>query len=73
MTSDSGVVVWELLKQGNGISMLPDALCDPEPSLEKVLPSLPSFEFPIWLVAHRELQTSRRDQDRLRSACSRTG
>jgi DNA-binding transcriptional LysR family regulator len=60
MTSDSGVVVWELLKRGNGISMLPEALCDPEPGIEKVLPSLPSFEFPIWLVAHRELQTSRR-------------
>ena len=40
--------------------MLPEVLCDPEPNLERVLPSLPSFEFPIWLVAHRELQTSKR-------------
>lgn len=60
MTSDSGVVVWELLKAGYGISMLPEALCEAEPDLEKVLPSLPSLEFPIWLVAHRELQTSKR-------------
>lgn len=60
MTSDSGVVVWELLKAGYGISMLPEVLCEPEPKLEKVLPSLPSLEFPIWLVAHRELQTSKR-------------
>ena len=58
--SDSGVVVWELLKAGYGISMMPEVLCEPEPSLEKVLPSLPSLEFPVWLVAHRELQTSRR-------------
>lgn len=60
MGSDSGVVVWEMLKAGYGISMLPEALCEPEPCLEKVLPSLPSIEFPIWLVTHRELQTSKR-------------
>ncbi len=60
ITSDSGVVVWELVKAGYGISMLPEALCEPEPGVEKVLPSLPSLEFPIWLVAHRELQTSKR-------------
>ena len=60
MMSDSGVVVWELMKAGYGISMLPEALCDPEEDLERVLPSLPSLQFPIWLVAHRELQTSKR-------------
>lgn len=60
MNSQNGVVVWELLKSGFGISMLPEILCDAEPSVEKVLPSLPSLEFPIWLVTHRELQTSRR-------------
>ena len=60
MTSASGVVVWELVKAGYGISMLPEALCDTEPSLEKVLPGFPSLQFPIWLVAHRELQTSKR-------------
>lgn len=58
--SDSGVVVWEFLKAGYGISMLPEVLCEPEPNLEKVLASLPSLEFPIWLVAHRELRTSKK-------------
>ena len=60
MNSQSGVVVWELLKLGFGVSMLPEILCEAEPGVEKVLPSLPSLEFPIWLVSHRELQTSRR-------------
>ncbi len=60
ITSDSGVVVWEMLKAGYGVSVLPEALCDPEPDLEKVLPDLPSLQFPVWLVTHRELQTSRR-------------
>ncbi len=60
MSSASGVVAWELLKAGFGISMQPESLGDAEPSVEKVLPEFPSLEFPIWLVTHRELQTSRR-------------
>lgn len=60
MNSENGVVVWELLKSGFGIAMLPEILCEAEPGVEKVLPILPFLEFPIWLVTHRELQTSRR-------------
>ncbi|MCV3271286.1 LysR family transcriptional regulator [Roseobacter sinensis] len=60
MSSESGVVVWQLLRADLGLSVLPDALCDPDPSLERVLPELPPFQFPIWLVTHRELQTSKR-------------
>ncbi|MEL6958737.1 MAG: LysR family transcriptional regulator [Pseudomonadota bacterium] len=60
MSSGSGVVAWELLKAGYGISMQPENLGEAEPGVEKVLPDFPSLEFPIWLVTHRELQTSRR-------------
>lgn len=60
MSSESGVVAWELVKAGYGVSMQPEVIGDAEPSVEKVLPDFPSLEFPIWLVTHRELQTSRR-------------
>ncbi|WP_299951657.1 hypothetical protein [uncultured Ruegeria sp.] len=40
--------------------MQPETLGEAEPGIEKVLPDFPSLEFPIWLVTHRELQTSRR-------------
>ncbi|MEM7686134.1 MAG: LysR family transcriptional regulator [Pseudomonadota bacterium] len=60
MNSQNGVVVWELLKAGFGISMLPEVLCDAQAGVEKVLPDLPPLQFPIWLVTHRELQTSPR-------------
>lgn len=58
--SDSSVVVWEYVKAGYGISMLPEALCGTEPTLEEVLPGLAPIEVPVWLVAHRELRTSKR-------------
>jgi DNA-binding transcriptional LysR family regulator len=60
MSSASGVVAWELVKAGFGVAMLPEALGDAEAGVERVLPSLPSLEFSIWLVTHRELQTSPR-------------
>ena len=60
VTSDSGVVISGCLKAGYGLSLLPVALCDPEPGLERVLPDLPTPQIPIWLVTHRELQTSKR-------------
>jgi DNA-binding transcriptional LysR family regulator len=60
MSSASGVIAWELVKAGFGVAMQPEVIGDAEPSTERVLPGLPSLEFPIWLVTHRELQTSRR-------------
>ena len=60
MSSENGVVAWELVKAGYGVSMQPEVLGDAEPGIEKALDTFPSLEFPIWLVTHRELQTSRR-------------
>ena len=60
MSSENGVVAWELVKAGYGVAMQPDVLGQSEPGVEKVLPEMPSVQFPIWLVTHRELQTSRR-------------
>ncbi len=60
ISAANGVVTWEMVKAGYGVSMLPEVLCEAEPGIEKVLPSLPSLQFPVWLVTHRELKTSRR-------------
>lgn len=60
MRSASGVVAWELVRAGFGVAMQPEVLGDGDPGVEKVLPDFPSLEFPIWLVTHKELQTSRR-------------
>jgi len=60
MTSDSFVAIWELVKAGHGIAMLPEVLGETTAGIEKVLPSLPSLTFPVWLVTHRELRTNRR-------------
>ncbi len=60
ISPQSATVTWQLVKEGYGISMLPDPLCRNTPGMEEVLPGLPIQYVPVWLVTHRELRTSRR-------------
>ncbi|WP_089231730.1 LysR family transcriptional regulator [Tropicimonas sediminicola] len=54
------VVHWQLIRQGAAIGVVPTALGEADPAVARVLPDLPPITFPIWLVAHRDLATSRR-------------
>ncbi len=58
--SESGVVGWELVKHGLGIGIMAEEIAALTPGIERVLPDLPPFTFPIWLTTHRELRSSRR-------------
>lgn len=60
ISSENGVVLWELLNAGYGMTFMPELLGETTPGVEKVVAGMPSLEFPIWLVTHRELKTSRR-------------
>lgn len=60
MSTENGIVAWELMKAGYGFAMQPDALAHADPGVEQVLPELPSDHFPVWLVTHRELRNSRK-------------
>jgi DNA-binding transcriptional LysR family regulator len=54
------LVLWELVKQGLGIGVVIDEVGDAEPLVERVLPAMSPIPIPMWLVAHREVKTSRR-------------
>ncbi|MEO8242111.1 MAG: LysR family transcriptional regulator [bacterium] len=58
--TENYLVMWELVKQGLGIGVLDGTIGDAEPKVRRVLPDLEPLIFPMWLVAHRELNTSRR-------------
>jgi DNA-binding transcriptional LysR family regulator len=58
--SQNGIVAWELVKQGFGIMIMADEVAALTPGIERILPQMEPVEFPIWLVTHRELHTSRR-------------
>ncbi len=60
LLTESYLVMWELVRQGAAIGILDAYIGDADPIVERVLPDLEPLVFPIWLVAHRELTTSRR-------------
>lgn len=58
--TENYLVMWEMVKHGLGIGILDGNIGDAEPLVRRALPDFEPLIFPIWLVAHRELNTSRR-------------
>ncbi|KQB96987.1 LysR family transcriptional regulator [Loktanella sp. 1ANDIMAR09] len=59
-TSDNGFVMMEMMRAGLGITVLPDDIWPLGEKVERVLTQVAPINFPVWLVTHRELNTSRR-------------
>lgn len=58
-TTDSALALWELVKQGLGVTIMTETLGNTTPGVEAILPEI-TFPYPFWLVTHRELHTSKR-------------
>ncbi len=58
--TENYLVMWEMVKHGLGIGVMDSAIGDAEPRVRRVLLDLEPIVFPLWLVAHREVNTSRR-------------
>ncbi|WP_298844082.1 LysR family transcriptional regulator [uncultured Roseobacter sp.] len=58
--SASGIVAWELVRQGFGVTIMSEDVGAMTPEVVPVLPEMDPVTFPTWLVTHRELHTSRR-------------
>jgi DNA-binding transcriptional LysR family regulator len=57
---DHTVAHWALVQQGLGIGAMMEEIAHDTPGVVRVLDDLPPIRFPVWLVTHRELRTSRR-------------
>jgi len=57
--AESHLLQWELAKNGVGIVTALEMIGDADPAMERVLPDF-MMVHTMWLVAHRELKTSRR-------------
>ncbi|MQY42462.1 LysR family transcriptional regulator [Epibacterium sp. SM1969] len=58
--SNSGLVGWEMVRQGFGIAVMASEAGDHTPGMVRLLPEMEVIEFPVWLTTHRELHTSRK-------------
>lgn len=55
------IVHWELVRAGAAMGIVPEAVGDADPRVERVLPELIApMIAPVWLTTHREVNTSRR-------------
>lgn len=54
------LVHWALARAGVGIGMTITEMGDADPEMVRAFPDMPAVPFPVWLVAPRELKTSRR-------------
>lgn len=58
--TENYLVMWEMVKCGLGIGIQDGVIGDAEPLVRRALPDLKPLVFSMWLVAHREVNTSRR-------------
>jgi DNA-binding transcriptional LysR family regulator len=57
--AENSVAHWSLVREGLGIGAMMEEIALCTPGVVRVLDELPPVRFPIWLVSHRELRTSR--------------
>jgi DNA-binding transcriptional LysR family regulator len=57
--SNSQLVEWEIARKGHAVAIMNDRIAAKFPEFQPVLTEIDPFTLPVWLVAHRELQTSR--------------
>jgi DNA-binding transcriptional LysR family regulator len=60
IVSENGVAMWEMVRRGLGIGVMLREIAERTAGIAQVMPQLPGWPVPIWLVTHRELRTSRR-------------
>lgn len=60
LISENSNAVWEMIKLGLGICVMMDDIAEHKTDIVRILADVEPVTFPIWLVTHRELHTSRR-------------
>lgn len=60
LRSANHLVQWRMVCAGLGVGVMVDTVGDVEPLVRPAAPWFAPFTYDVWLVAHRELRTSRR-------------
>lgn len=60
VVSENLLVQWELTKLGGCIGIMMEQVGEAEPAVTRVFTDDKSIEFPVWLVAHKQLKSSKR-------------
>jgi DNA-binding transcriptional LysR family regulator len=58
--TDDLIAVWQAVRAGLGIGFVSEHMVRTDPAVIPVLPKLRIEPYPVWLVVHKELRTSKR-------------
>ncbi|MGQ7847360.1 LysR family transcriptional regulator [Granulosicoccus sp. 3-233] len=57
---ENHLVQWQMVRQGVALGLMMEVIGDKDPQMIRVLPDTEAITFPIWLVAHQQLKSSKR-------------
>jgi len=60
MCCETGLVAWEFVRAGHGIALMSEELARLSPEVVPLFEDDPALTYPVWLVTHSELHSSRR-------------
>ena len=60
LVSENSVVVWEMAQRGLGVCVMMNEIAARATTVVALFPDLAPINVPVWLVAHREVRSSRR-------------
>jgi len=60
MPTTSALVAYEMVREGLGVGIVAENVARNDPQMKRIWPHVPAFDFPVWLVTHRELHTSKK-------------
>lgn len=60
IVSESHLTQWAHVRAGAGVGVMTLRVGDADPSVRRLLADMQPLRFPVWLVTHRDLRTSRR-------------
>ncbi|APX12747.1 LysR family transcriptional regulator [Tateyamaria omphalii] len=58
--STSGITTWEMMRKGFGLFPMSDHIAEQFDDALRLLDGVTDLTFPVWLVTHRDLHTSKR-------------
>lgn len=60
LMADSSVAIWEMVKRGMGVTAMLREIAEQTPEMVNLMPEMTPISVPVWLVTHKELQSSPR-------------
>lgn len=58
--TDDQAGYWQLVRAGLGVGIMQEAIGEPDPAVERIMPDLPLPRLPVWLTVHEAMRRTPR-------------